>query len=153
MPILGVPEGVPSGSISIWTGLLASIPVGWKLCDGTFGTPDLRNVYPKCVPTVGTDPGATGGESTVTLTEAQMDNHKHTFSISNHEHDGADNDVQGIGGPTFPNIVQTGQSFGINDLELDISSTHFVGAINNAGSDSPHNNLPKSKEVLYIQKS
>ena len=152
MPLLGAGEGVPTGTIAIWTGTLSSIPSGWLLCDGLNGTPDLRSVFPKCVPNAGTNPGLTGGSATVVLTTAQIPSHRHTFTVPNHEHDGADNDVQGIGGPTFPNIVQTGQSFGINDLELDISTTHFVGALNNAGSGVGHNNLPKTKDVLYIQK-
>jgi len=34
---------LPIGSIIIWTGNKASIPVGWALCDGTNGTPNLSN--------------------------------------------------------------------------------------------------------------
>jgi len=31
--------GIPSGVIVMWSGLLANIPSGWALCDGTSGTP------------------------------------------------------------------------------------------------------------------
>jgi len=36
---------VPSGVIVMWSGLIAAIPVGWYLCDGTNGTPNLRNKF------------------------------------------------------------------------------------------------------------
>ena len=36
---------LPSGTIVIWSGEEIAIPVGWSLCDGTNGTPDLRNRF------------------------------------------------------------------------------------------------------------
>ena len=36
---------LPKGSIIMWSGTIASIPVGWQLCDGTNGTPDLRDKF------------------------------------------------------------------------------------------------------------
>lgn len=41
----GVGSGVPSGVILMWSGSIASIPSGWQLCDGTNGTPDLRDKF------------------------------------------------------------------------------------------------------------
>lgn len=35
----------PAGMIVMWSGSIASIPGGWALCDGTNGTPDLRNRF------------------------------------------------------------------------------------------------------------
>jgi hypothetical protein len=32
-----------AGMIIMWSGTIANIPSGWALCDGTSGTPDLRN--------------------------------------------------------------------------------------------------------------
>ena len=37
--------GVPKGGIIKWSGAVADIPGGWALCDGTNGTPDLRNRF------------------------------------------------------------------------------------------------------------
>lgn len=34
-----------SGMIMMWSGTVATIPSGWLLCDGTSGTPDLRNKF------------------------------------------------------------------------------------------------------------
>lgn len=151
MPILGVTEGVPSGSIAIWTGIISSIPTGWKLCDGTDGTPNLRNRFPKCVPTVGTNPGSTGGQAEVTLTITNMNTHRHTFTIADHEHGGGLSEKsEGLAGSVVANTARSGDIIG--DFEVPMGSTHFVGAISSVGGDAPHNNLPRCKDVLYIQK-
>jgi hypothetical protein len=67
---------VPKGGIIMWSGTLDSIPSGWQLCDGTNGTPDLRErfVY-GC--TTGQDPGATGGS---TNHSHNVDPHTHTVN-------------------------------------------------------------------------
>ena len=36
---------IPSGGIILWSGSTGSVPSGWYLCDGTNGTPDLRNSF------------------------------------------------------------------------------------------------------------
>ena len=36
---------IPAGAIVMWRGAIASIPLGWQLCDGTNGTPDLRDRF------------------------------------------------------------------------------------------------------------
>lgn len=36
---------VPSGMIAQWSGAIGTIPTGWKLCNGTNGTPDLRDRF------------------------------------------------------------------------------------------------------------
>ena len=36
---------VPVGCIVLWSGTVASIPANWHLCDGSSGTPDLRNKF------------------------------------------------------------------------------------------------------------
>lgn len=36
---------IPSGGIIMWSGSIASIPAGWYLCNGSNGTPDLRDKF------------------------------------------------------------------------------------------------------------
>ncbi len=38
-------NAVPSGVIVMWSGTIATIPSGWALCNGSNGTPDLRNRF------------------------------------------------------------------------------------------------------------
>jgi hypothetical protein len=40
-----VATGLPHGVIVMWNGTLDAIPDGWALCDGSNGTPDLRNRF------------------------------------------------------------------------------------------------------------
>ncbi|CAF0953592.1 unnamed protein product [Didymodactylos carnosus] len=78
---------VPKGGIILWSGTENRIPKGWVVCDGTHGSPDLRDRF-----VIGSGGGATnkpfssGGLASVTpsvtvqdtaLTEAQMPNHNH----------------------------------------------------------------------------
>lgn len=39
---------LPTGMIILWHGTIATIPSGWVLCDGSGGTPDLRNKFVIC---------------------------------------------------------------------------------------------------------
>jgi hypothetical protein len=36
---------IPAGVIVMWSGMTDTIPTGWALCDGTSGTPDLRDRF------------------------------------------------------------------------------------------------------------
>jgi len=72
-----MPVGIPSGLICMWSGLLSEIPDGWALCDGTNGTPDLREKFIMGVPPE-EDPGETGGANSYTLDVAQLPPHYHS---------------------------------------------------------------------------
>jgi hypothetical protein len=79
---------VPIGVINLWSGSIATIPSGWKLCDGGTGTnnlgdpyttPDLRNTF--VMAAGGTyNPGDTGGATTDVSTAAGA--HDHGGSVS-----------------------------------------------------------------------
>ena len=62
----------------MWSGSSTAIPTGWLLCNGSNGTPDLRNRF-----IVGAgnsySVGSTGGEATHKLTVAEMPSHSHTI--------------------------------------------------------------------------
>lgn len=61
----GMSADVPQGAIVMWNGAITpvnTIPAGWQLCDGTNGTPDLRDRFIYGVHN-GENPGATGGHA------------------------------------------------------------------------------------------
>jgi hypothetical protein len=81
--------GVPSGSILLWKGTIATIPTGWSLCNGSVGTPDLRDRF--IVGATSDDAGAAKTNLTASLTQsggAVTHHHgNHTLTqpaISNH---------------------------------------------------------------------
>ena len=55
----GIGGGMPQGGIIMWSGTTASIPVGWSLCDGSSGTPDLTDKFVVSVANSGENPGLT----------------------------------------------------------------------------------------------
>ncbi len=59
----------------MWAGAIGNIPPGWGLCDGSQGTPDLRNKF-----VIAAGPLFTVGD------EAGSVNHTHFFSTDNHDH-------------------------------------------------------------------
>ena len=61
--------------IYLWYGSIASIPGTFRLCDGSLGTPDLRNRFLNCAGDSFT-PGNTGGTI----------NHNHPFTGNGHGH-------------------------------------------------------------------
>lgn len=78
---------IPSGVITMWSGTSTNIPEGWLLCNGSNGTPDLRDRF---IVGAGNEysVGATGGEKTHTLTVNEMPSHTHAFTGKAHTHTG-----------------------------------------------------------------
>ena len=66
---------VPIGGIISWAGSIAGIPEQYQLCDGTNGTPDLRERF-----IVGAGPGL------AVDTEDATPSHDHAFTGDGHTH-------------------------------------------------------------------
>lgn len=77
----GTENGIPAGVICMWSGASTAIPAGWALCNGTMGTPDLRDRF-----IVGAghgyNVGDTGGHNFVELSVKEMPEHTHKVSMS-----------------------------------------------------------------------
>jgi microcystin-dependent protein len=86
---INVAGPVPKGGIIMWSGTIANIPAGWALCDGTNGSPDLRERFivgaggenaTNPVRGLKYDVGNSGADTNAVmkLSIAQMPKHKHT---------------------------------------------------------------------------
>ena len=72
---------IPVGGIIMWSGTIASIPTGWALCNGSNGTPDLRNTF-----VIGAHSDSSGAKTTVTGSATQTGGDKDAVLIA-HKHD------------------------------------------------------------------
>lgn len=120
-------SSVPQGSIIPWYGSIGNIPNGFVLCDGTNGTPDLRDRF-----LVGAGYsytlGNTGGENFHKITIDEMPKHTHGVPIGNNYYD--------YGGP--PDSGYSGTNGYLNSTS--------------AGGDKPHENRPPYYALYYIMK-
>ena len=127
---------IPTGLISLWSGAIGSVPTGWYLCDGTNGTPDLRDRF-----IIGAGSSyavnATGGSTSVTLTTSNMPAHTHTVTDPTHTH---------AQGGTALNIASGNYVQGGASNQIPYGSTNTAAAstgitINTAGVSGTNANL------------
>ena len=128
---------IPSGCILLWSGSTGSIPSGFLLCDGTNGTPDLRNSF---IVGAGNNytVGQTGGSA-----DAIVVSHTHTVTDPGHLHT--------YSSPTTPGGGGTG---GLGSQANANTSTATTGiSIVSAGTSGTNANLPPYYALAYIQKT
>jgi len=149
--ILG--DVLPVGSIVIWKGTAGTIPSGWVICDGSNGTPDLRDRF--VMGGTLSQIGGTGGRSTITdmggtvttsgtsLSINQIPYHYHKYS-----------DYYGAGGP-YPLTGYSGLSTTVTDNARTTGSTGS-GSAHDHGSFSvtfnSFSNIPPYYALYYIKK-
>ena len=121
---------MPIGAIIAWPNEI--IPLGFQLCDGTNGTPDLRDKF-----IFGAGPShalhATGGEASHVLTEDEIPAHKHDKDI-----------VYGN------ESNRTGNPWGSSNNSSQEGTYTFSTGL--TGGGQAHNNLPPFHALYYIQK-
>jgi len=140
------PTTLPTGCILIWSGSTGSIPSGFVLCDGSNGTPDLRNSF---VLGAGNtySVGQTGGS-----TDAIVVAHTHTASVSDpgHNHTIANNGNSGSVGSG--NYLMGSSVSGV--AQITGTSTTGISVTNNsAGTSGTNANMPPYYALAFIMKS
>jgi hypothetical protein len=122
---------VPKGAIILWSGLATAIPQGYGLCDGTQGTPDLRNRF---VIGAGStySPLATGGDVSTGMAGA----HSHTVN-------------QGTESLVVSSLaVAAGVDSTVTSGVTANGHTHTINQV----GDHQHSALPPFLSLCYIQK-
>ena len=163
-----VDASFPVGGIIMWSGSIASIPSGWALCNGTNGTPDLRDRF-----VVGAGStyavGATGGSANaivvahshaISSTAASGGTHQH-FVVTNGTHGGEG----GLSTTTYIGRRSAWNSdfsydFATASSEANIGLTSNAGAHTHSitstasteGSSGINANLPPYYALAYIMK-
>ena len=163
-------QPIPVGFIGLWSGAVNNIPTGWALCNGSNGTPDLRDRF-----VVGAGStyavGGTGGAASVTLTESQIPGHTHVITASTasagaHTHTITDpghahsyvTDAAGSSGTggTGATVLENATT-GSNTTGITVNSagahTHTVTATAaSTGGSQSHENRPPYYALAYIMK-
>jgi len=142
------PTSIPSGCILIWSGSIGSVPSGFLLCDGTNGTPDLRNSF---VLGAGNSYAVaqTGGS-----TDAIVVSHTHTATSTvtdpGHTHTGVVVGQTSVGGSGNGN-----QLAGNNVVSIPTATTGVTVATVNAtaGTSGTNANMPPYYALAYIMKT
>jgi hypothetical protein len=152
---------IPSGLISLWSGSVASIPSGWYLCNGSNGTPDLRNRFVVGAgSTYAVD--ATGGSA-----DAITVSHTHTFSATtssngSHTHivhvraNGSDDPAGSLVSPTYHTAGSTTMEGTPTWPTLSTEGVHnhtISGTTASTGSSGTNANLPPYYALCYIMKA
>lgn len=161
-----VTAAVPAGVIVIWSGSSGAIPSGWLLCNGTSGTPDLRDKF-----IVGAGSAyavaATGGSANATLVS-----HSHTITITDPGHDHTANVTDPGHTHSLPGSTSSGgiheTQIGVNSTAINATSasnttgitvdnvastTGITASSNTQGSSATNANLPPYYALCYIMKA
>ena len=136
--LLNPANTIPSGVITMWSGSIASIPASWYLCNGSNGTPDLRDRF---IVGAGTTyaVAATGGTA-----DAVVVSHTHAITDAGHNHVSATN-FAAIGSYTG------GGEFVTRSGNTTTSTTGIT--INTTGVSGTNQNLPPYFALAYIMKA
>lgn len=141
---------IPSGAIVLWSGSIGSIPVGWYLCDGTNGTPNLKNSFIVGAGDVYPVSGAGGSADSVVVSHT----HTATSTVTDPSHSHGVNltsqTVVGGGGnggfypsPANGSVTTTAVTTGIT-----VATTN-----QSIGVSATNANLPPYYALAYIQKA
>ena len=113
---------LPPGVILMWSGDTANIPAGWAVCDGTNGTPDLRDRFVLASPDGTT--GAVGTSHYVTTTQGGLHDHGGTTGSTALGNDQVSlNTASVAAGNDYTVFQATGNSAG-HDHTVIASGTH-----------------------------
>jgi hypothetical protein len=140
---------IPAGGIFLWSGSIGSIPAGYVLCNGSNGTPDLRDRF-----IVGAGStyavNATGGSADAivvthnhTATSVVTDP-GHTHPIQTFNQTGATNGVS----ESFSNTSGTLRATSSNTTGITVATTNTA-----AGTSGTNANLPPYYALCYIMKT
>jgi hypothetical protein len=145
---------VPSGAIIMWSGSIASIPTGWFLCNGSNGTPDLRNRF-----IIGAHSDNVGvANTTVTGSSTQTGGTKDAINVS-HTHTATVTDP-GHTHTTAVVGINAGSAYGdqarstpVGSITSSNATTGITVGNSTEGSSGTNQNLPPYFALAFIMKA
>jgi len=146
-----------TGMIMMWSGTIATIPSGWALCNGSSGTPDLRDRF-----IIGASVDS-GGQSVTTITggNTKTGGSKDAIVVShNHTANSSVNDFGHVHTFTEDNVgntnagINTGGNFARQTKNTSLAFTGITVAtsISSTGSSGTNANLVPYFALAFIMK-
>ena len=139
----------PIGGIIMWSGTIANIPSGWAFCNGSNGTPDLRDRF-----IISANSDSTGAKTNVTCALTQSGGSKDAVAVS-HTHAITDPGHS----HTYNYRVQLANQSGSStpcwarDTTATTTSNTTGISINSNGVDGTNKNLPPYYALAYIMRT
>jgi len=143
---------IPAGVITMWSGTIATIPTGWLLCNGSSGTPDLRNRF-----IVGAYQDTAGvAYTTITGADTQTGGSKDAIVVS-HSHTATVTDPGHFHTvPYNAEVIAAGGSPGLRNSGSSNTATATTGitvANSTTGSSGTNANLVPYYALAFIMKA
>jgi hypothetical protein len=154
---------IPAGGIFLWSGSIGSIPAGYVLCNGSNGTPDLRDRFVVGAGSTYSVDGTGGSANAIVVS------HTHTFSettstIGNHNHlsyvcdDSATpfynaTAVSGLGTGGVNQGAGEARNYTSTTSDAGTHSHTVSGTTASAGTSGTNANLPPYYALCYIMKT
>jgi hypothetical protein len=157
--IIGVQAAVgttiPTGLISIWYGSIGSVPTGWYLCDGSNGTPDLRDRFIVGAGSTYSVSSTGGSKDAIVVTHTHTATSTSTVTDPLHSHTGnGGNGIYTAGGGGGGNTSGTSATFAASTATASTGITVATATTNtNAGTSGTNANLPPYYALAYVMKS
>jgi len=135
---------IPTGMISLWYGSIGSVPLGWYLCDGTNGTPDLRDRFIVGAGSTYSVAATGGSANAIVVTHT----HTATSTDSGHTHPNGVAGAFSLSGAGSNPTPSTGNYTNTGTGNASITTT-----IASAGTSGTNANLPPYYALAYVMKS
>jgi hypothetical protein len=140
---------IPAGGIFLWSGSIGSIPAGYVLCNGSNGTPDLRDRF-----VVGAGStyavNAVGGSA-----DSIVVSHTHAATVTDPGHAHGSPTISGGGAFGTGTTASVGNAQTINSggPASSTATTSISVANSSAGVSGTNANLPPYYALCYIMKT
>jgi len=151
----------PAGIIAMWSGVISNIPTGWYLCNGSNGTPDLRNKF-----IIGAYLDDTVAKTSVTGSNTQTGGSKDSVAVTHNHNSGVTGSTTISGsfttasnnGFSVSGVFSDGGSYSGNGGEPQTNHTVNLSAphthtIAEAGESGTNKNLPPYFALAFIMKA
>jgi len=146
------------GAVMMWRGTTYSIPSGWRLCNGQYGTPDLKDKFVIGI-TDNYSRGSTGGTNYQRLNTYNLPRHSHGMNhAGNHRHQYGygrfyqKGDRHGISPLRYMNDIYGYRQEDYSQSNIMEYAGDHVHTISETGSGGSFDNRPKFYALMFIMR-